>query len=205
MITDKTYLLLNELRKDAEQAVRFIGFLQSFVDNPVIPEKADMSRSNIAIKISKAGVKISLILYCARAWDTAKDAISLPNARKEICGNVGSLSPQDIALDKFCEMYIETERLPQLTSIRILRDEFFAHRVLDSRKRKNLVKSGIEFSDASYRELLDFSEKTVLLVEELSVALGQGDKPYLEYIRRTTEKCNEFWQILPILRDAEQT
>lgn len=212
--------LLEELRKDADQATWFIGFLKAVVDNDQVPARLNNSLSGFAGVTARAGVKNSVILYCARAWDQDKDAISLRRAVENLPSlenlearrrrQIEEISP-DIPVTPlakryaaFAEKYEAVRKKPYHPSIRLLRTEHFAHRLLKSRERKKLEGEDIVVLDATYDELLELAEETVSLVGQLGYLWDRVADPYPDRLERTTKYSREFWRLMPVLKDVEK-
>ena len=53
-------------------------------ENPLISDRLNDSYSGYAGAIANSAVKAALILYCARAWDKAEDAVSLRSTIAEL-------------------------------------------------------------------------------------------------------------------------
>ena len=217
---DEFNKLLDELRKDADQATWFIGFLKAVVDNEQVPERLNNSLSGFAGVTARAGVKNSVILYCARAWDEAKDAVSLRRAvenlpslehlearRREQIGAISRdvpVTPLAGRYEAFMAKYQAVRDKPYHPSIRLLRTEHFAHRLLKSREREKLEDESIVVLDATYDELLELAEETLSLVGQLGYLWDRVVDPYPDQLKRTTKYSREFWRLMPVLKDVEK-
>ena len=83
-MSDNNLILLSHLRDDADAATWNVGYMRATLDNPAVGQKTNDSFSGYALEVATAAVKRSLVLYCSRAWDTAADAVSVPNVAKKI-------------------------------------------------------------------------------------------------------------------------
>jgi hypothetical protein len=211
--------LLEELRKDADQATWFIGFLKAVVDNDQIPARLNNSLSGFAGVTARAGVKNSVILYCARAWDQDNDAISLRRAVENLPSledldarrrrHIEDISPE-IPVTSLAKRYAAFKRKyeavrnkPYHPSIRLLRTEHFAHRLLKSRERKKLEGEDFVILGATYNELIELAEETVSLVGQLGYLWDRVADPYPDRLERATRYSREFWRLMPVLKDVE--
>lgn len=208
-------LHLIELRKDADQASWFLGFIKSVVDNGILDERVEGSFSGYAVVTARAGVKNSLILYCARAWDTRDDSISLCRAVEKlpVAEELDRRRQENWRGDQpvpslserrrlFMANYEEARDLPHHPSIRVLRTEYFAHRVLQSKDRIRLEKQG-PIINATYDNLIDLAARTLSLVGELGYLWDQTVNPYPDRVEWTRSQCAKFWHVLPVLKERE--
>jgi hypothetical protein len=215
--------LLDELGRDADQAAWFVGFLASVVDSTDFSEKLDGSVTGHAVVAARAAVKTAVVLYVARAWDTSGDAVSIRRARHHLpslerldarrdaslgragIGNSDGRS-LETKLKAFEAMYVEAEARPYHPTLRLLRTEHFAHRVLerDSRDRTKLAKAGLEVPSATYRDLLELATETLNLVGQVQYLWRQVVNPYPDMVARYTDRCHELWRVLPVLREVER-
>lgn len=211
---------LDELRKDADQATWFIGFLKAIVDNDKLPERVNNSFSGYAFVTARAGVKNTVILYCARAWDQDKDTISVRRARADLpplevleerrririeaLGGVRPVEPLDARYEKFVKNFEKVRDRDYHPSIRMLRTEHFAHRLLKSRERAKLEGDNIVILDATYNDLLELAEDTTSLVGQVGYLWDGLANPYPDRVARATKYSREFLRIVPVLKDAER-
>lgn len=211
--------LLQHLRQDAEQAIWEIGYMKALIDEPIVGTKLEGSLSGYALATANAAVKRSLALYCARAWDHDRDAVSLLNAARMLPSledlresrltwypdtsydiHLTSLPMQrDEILLKIASAS-EDARHPAL---RIFRSEWLAHRVPSSRDREKHVKRSAVV-DITLGQLLERAILTVNLVGEIGFVADGLVNPYPENIEMAHRYSKEFWNVLPIFRDAEQ-
>ncbi len=212
--------LITELRADADQAAWYIGFMNSVInESELIAERLNDSFSGYAGAIAQTAVKAGLILYCARAWDTADNSVSLrrtiselPTLDELVERRRGQLAALGIDLDeagvtsrhdRLMEAYHEAELSADHDHIRLLRTEYFAHRVVESRERGKLTKAGVVVAPVTYNGLLKLATSTVKLVGEIGYLWDRLSNPYPDRIARAERCCREFWRNVPILRDAE--
>lgn len=188
---------VSELRNDADAASWNLGYMKAMLDNPIVGEKLDRSYSGYAMAIANAAVKRSLALYCSRAWDTACDAVSLPNAEERLSEIADRADAVRFMIGFEKEQLAESGAL-----IGIFRSEWLAHRVVGSRDRLKFEKQK-PARDVTFNELVQRAERTVLLVGEFGYLLDRATNPYPERIERAERYCREFWRLLPVLGDAE--
>lgn len=93
---------------------------------------------------------------------------------------------------------------PYHPSIRLLRTEHFAHRILKSRERKKLEGENLVVLDATYDELLELAAETVSLVAQIGYLWDRVVDPYPDRLKRTTKYSREFWRLMPVLKEVEK-
>jgi hypothetical protein len=210
--------LLQHLRQDADQATWEIGYMKALIDEPIVGTKLEGSLSGYALETANAAVKRSLALYCARAWDHDKDAVSLVNAATMLPSledlRASRLTwypdtPYDVHLTSLpgqrdeillkIQSASEDARHPAL---RIFRSEWLAHRVPNSRDRKKYAKQSAVV-DITLAQLLERAVQTVNLVGELGFVADGLVNPYPDNVERAHRYSKEFWRVLPIFGDAE--
>lgn len=212
--------LIAELRDDADQATWFVGFLQSVVnDHDMIDGKLAGSGAGIVAFATQSAAKQSLILYCARAWDPAGDAISLRIAtehlppldsiilRKYDRLEMPVPEDRDAVLDESYAQFMQDYRKVEVNdfhpTFRVMRTEYFAHRVLLSHDRKKVERQGILIRDATIDDLLDLSVATINLVGQLGYLWDQQANAYGDRLKRATAYSQEYWRLLPVFREVE--
>ena len=212
--------LLGELRKEASQAAWHIGFLKVAVEeSELIASRLNDSYSGYAGIIAESAVKASVILYCARAWDMSSDAVSLrrmlrhlPPLENLLQHKVSRLSESGIDVDKrkfedryniVMDRYREIENDGVHSAVRVLRTEFFAHRIIESKDRHNLKAAGQDVSGLTYDSLLKLAIGTVMLVGEIGYLRDGLANPFRGQLSYAEECCREFWKRVPRLSEAE--
>ncbi|SDP77334.1 hypothetical protein SAMN05428967_3369 [Phyllobacterium sp. YR620] len=210
---------MNALRQDADQAASQLAFIRSNIDNPVIKDRLDGSTSGYAWQVAKAGVEQSLILYCARAWDLSRDAISLPilMARFPSLADVkkkrddwhkkmgiANAPALDTEYAAFAAAYKTAKEHDAHAHLRVLRSEHFAHRVLLSRDRQKFEASG-PIIDATINDLVSLADQTVRIVGDMGYLWDGLVNPYPDMIARSEGYCREFWEHLPVYRNLEKS
>lgn len=214
--------LIAELRNEADEAAWHVGYMKVAIDeNPLISDRLNDSYSGYAGAIANSAVKAALILYCARAWDKAEDAVCLRRTIAELPDLDGLVKRRGIQL---AALGVDFEDASTFTSrhaallkafgeaedsvshghIRLLRTEYFAHRVIESKERKKLASSGVAIEPATYDALLQLAEATILLVGEIGYLWDRLSNPYADRIARAEACCREFWHNVPVLRDVEK-
>lgn len=214
--------LIAELRNEADEAAWHVGYMKVAIDeSPLISDRLNGSYSGYAGAIANSAVKAALILYCARAWDNANDAISLRRAIPPLRDLDGLVRRRGIQL---ADLGVEFEDASTFTSrhaallkaldetdtsvthgqIRLLRTEYFAHRIIESKERQKLTSSGVAIEPVTYDGLLQLAEATILLVGEIGYLWDRLSNPYEDHIARAEGCCREFWHNVPVLRDVEK-
>ena len=177
------------LSGEADAATWDLGYLKAIIDSPTIGEKLQQSFSGYAMETANRAVKHSLALFCARAWENAHDAISLPNAHKK------RLPPQNLRAHWKCSCfdcsthsrgkrvkdryfpylyaYVSTLENPAHGSKRVFRRERLAHNIANSKDRQKLENVG-SVNGATLNDLVKLAEQTILLIGKLA---DLGSKP----------------------------
>ncbi len=215
-------VLIAELRNEADEAAWHVGYMRVVIDeNALISDRLNGSYSGYAGAIANSAVKAALILYCARAWDKAVDAVSLRRAIVGLPDFEGLVKRRGIQLAALgvdsddasgfasrhaalLKAFGEAAASVSHDHIRLLRTEYFAHRVIESKERKKLSSSGVAIEPATYDALLQLAEATILLVGEIGYLWDRLSNPYADRIARAEVCCREFWHNVPILRDVEK-
>ncbi|WP_157764525.1 hypothetical protein [Rhodobacter sp. CZR27] len=213
--------LITELRNEADEAAWHIGFMKVAIDqNEMIADRLNGSCSGYAGLVARSAVKAAVILYCARAWDKARDSVSLRRAfeefpalddlntrRSEQLATLGIEFDEATLVGRYAnllEEYSVAEASPEHHHIRLLRTEYFAHRVIESDDRKKLAKAGVDVDPATYDGLLRLAVTTVSLVGEFGYLWDRLSNPYPDRIAYAERCCREFWRNVPVLRDVEE-
>lgn len=216
--------IIKALRRDADAASGYIGYIMAVVDEEVVGRKLGGSVSGKALAIATSAVKQALVLYCARSWEKAgrgakaKPVISIPAAIEHLRDPAGILPDwesrnlgeplgnfQESIDRRHPELLAEYDRLAADTThgpFRILRTENYAHLALESSDRKRLEANG-PLPGATWNDLLRLSEETVRLVGQIGYFWDRSNNPYPDRIQDATRHCREFWRVLPVLEVAE--
>lgn len=187
------------LKHDADVAAWQIGYMRALIGNPDPPAKMHDSFSGFAMEVANVAVKRELALYCARAWDDAKDAISLPT----LTAKLPAPSPANRARrDSYLAAYQKAKDEDVGVGLRVFRTEWLAHRVAHSKDRANF-ETVKPIENVTYDELVARGSVTVSLVAELRYLWTGREAAYDDHLAGAERHCREFWRVLPVLREVE--
>lgn len=220
-MTDQSFdEFVTELRDDADAATYNLGYMKAILDESIVSEKLDRSFSGHAMAIATAAVKRSLALYCARAWDKSIDAVSLPNGKKRIASLADMrqrwegwftgdharhrVAKVEASYDRFSKDFSSALADDSHISLRVFRSEWLAHRITYSNDRRKSEKAG-PVDNVTMNQLVSCAEQTVLLVGDLGFLCDGMKNPYPERITRVERHCREFWRVLPVLGNVEDS
>lgn len=214
--------LLGELKVEADQATWHLGYLKAFVDDgEVISERlngSDEARVGIA---TRTAAQTALILYCARSWDSAHNAITLKRAKEtlpslnelverrrkrlEAMNIVGADMRISERYGAFCQAYEDAKSKSYHSHLRLLRTEHYAHRFLVSRDRLDFERKGIEVIPATFNDLFELSELTMSLTGQLGYLWDQSSNLYPDRIAYTTKCSRVFLRNMPVFKEVESS
>jgi len=217
MLLENYDAMVDALVADATHAAWDTGYMKALIDNEFVPQKMNEAISGHALHVANIAVKRNLALYCSRAWDADKDAISLPRLTAklptpaDLINLHGGMTHLTLESDEH-EIGLRVSRLHAnifereddnwYRSLQLFRTEWLAHRLLkSSRRAKFEAERPVE--DIKLKELVERAEQTLELVGELAYLWSGRHNGFSDNIKTAEMRCRRFWSSIPRLRDIE--
>jgi hypothetical protein len=213
--------LLEDLRKEAEYYSKFVAFFKSLLNNEELETRLNGTDSRIAVDIARASTKESIVLYCVRNFDPDADSISLVNAYSTLKDFDKLIKHRETReaqpLDDRTKLRIHEYHLNLITEydslfrdkyypyVRLLRTEFFAHRVKESKLRKKFANNSISIINPSHNDLISFADRSINVVRLMYYLWNKTWILSQRSIFQTEGRCRKFWTQLPVPESTRRT
>lgn len=211
-------------RIDRQQAfgLSCYAFLSGIVDNSGRQAKYRNSYAGHALDLCIRSVQSGLILFCSRHWDANDDCQSIPAAKANaeraldeiVCRHREYFAANSIQRDAhdfysyFNELSSEIESVgasPTRSQIRVLRTEYYAHLITNSKDRDRALREhpSFDMDGLTINSLLDFSRQTIELSNRFLYLKQRQSQKFDERVALLSGYYDKFWDNLPIFSEIE--
>lgn len=201
-------------------AIQKIVFLEDLIENEDRWDIYRDSQSGEVIDMFISGIEDSLLLWCARNWETGTEQQSIervihliqaiePDVEKLNLDwgsdlNLGGIEANWRAdLDYIFQFSLSNAQKVNLNEVRVLRTERHAHSLCSSRDRKKLFPNGFKTNATKY-DLLELAKLSIGLIDKSEYVLCRRLRSFEDTATKFRDTCDTFWAALPVFRISEQ-